>query len=194
MKRVKVKPTPGVRSPNATRSTSTSPGLFIAVGGVAVSTVRAIEDEAHLVKQRPRPPYLAKDTPVPPRQPFKLLPHGGEAGAVLVDQLAGGAVENAVYEPRAIRSSMPLPPPVTLYTLGPWAACSVCGEPTRALPIITDGFFLSPPPKPRHIVCRQRRAARSEPNRHERRRAGLPRPPMPDDVRAWAPGGCRGAP
>lgn len=105
-------------------------------------------------------PYLAKDAPVPPRQPFSM----------------------SVYEPQVIRSTMKLPPPVSAFTRGPWAACVVCGEPTRAL---HRGILLHRlDPVSQHMACRLHRPAREAPNRHDRRRAGLPRPPIPAAARA----------
>lgn len=62
-----------------------------------------------------------------------------------------------------------------LWRPGVFAACVVCGSPTRAR-LAKD--------LPVHMFCRQQGpTAREAPNRHERRRQGLARPPIPEWVR-----------
>ncbi len=67
-----------------------------------------------------------------------------------------------------------------------WGRCDTCGDRTRCSPRRSEDavFFASAGHTPilhRHMACHtrtaQRGAGRAAPNRHERRRLGLPRPP-----------------
>ncbi len=94
----------------------------------------------------------------------------------------------STYKPKIITTVLPLPkmPPriVFYYCVAKvHLPCRVCGEPTITRLVIDRIMMGAPRPEEGcHIRCGNGyaiRTARDEPNRHERARRGLPKPPAP---------------